>query len=48
VVGAADGPGIAPGAPADLVAVPAASLRQAIADGPLPRRVFRRGVAVSH
>ncbi len=37
---------IEPGAPADLVAVPGGSLRQAIAEGPAPRRVFRRGVEV--
>jgi cytosine/creatinine deaminase len=35
--------GLAPGSPADLVAVPAASLRQAIAEGPGPRRVWRAG-----
>jgi cytosine deaminase len=34
------------GAPADLVAVRGASLRQAIAEGPSPRRVFRRGVEI--
>ena len=34
------------GASADLVAVPGVSLRQAIAEGPAPRRVFRRGVEV--
>jgi cytosine deaminase len=34
------------GAPADLVAVPSASLRQAIAEGPFPRRVFRAGVEI--
>jgi cytosine deaminase len=32
---------IAPGAPADLLAVRAATLRQAIAEEPRPRRVFR-------
>ncbi len=37
---------IAPGAPADFVAVAGASLRQAIAEGPIPRRVFRRGIEV--
>jgi cytosine deaminase len=47
VLGLAPG-SITVGAPADLVAVPVATLRQAIAEGPLPRRVFRRGVAVSH
>jgi hypothetical protein len=31
---------------ADLVAVPATTLRQAIAEAPTPRRVFRRGVQV--
>jgi cytosine deaminase len=37
------------GAPADLVTVPGTSLRQAIAEGPTPRRVFRRGIeAVAH
>jgi cytosine deaminase len=37
------------GAPADLVAIPGSSLRQAIAEGPTPRRVFRRGVeTVAH
>jgi cytosine/creatinine deaminase len=36
------------GAPADLVAVPAATLREAIAEGPVPRRVVRRGRLVSH
>ena len=40
------GAGIEPGAPADLLAVPAASLRQAIAEGPIPRRVFRAGVEI--
>jgi cytosine deaminase len=35
------------GAPADLLAVPATSLRQAIAEGPRPRRVFRRGREVA-
>jgi cytosine/creatinine deaminase len=39
---------IAVGAPADLVAVPAATLREAIADGSSSRRVFRRGRLVSH
>jgi cytosine deaminase len=37
------------GARADLVTVPGTSLRQAIAEGPTPRRVFRRGIeAVAH
>jgi cytosine deaminase len=37
------------GAPADLVVVPGTSLRQAIAEGPAPRRVFRRGIeTVAH
>ncbi|HSL73460.1 MAG TPA: amidohydrolase family protein [Ilumatobacteraceae bacterium] len=35
------------GAPADLVAVPATSLRQAIAEGPSGRRVFRAGREVT-
>lgn len=35
---------IRPGSPADLLAVPAASLRQAIAEGPSGRRVFRAGI----
>ena len=35
---------ITPGQVADLVAVPATTLRQAIADAPTPRRVFRGGV----
>jgi cytosine/creatinine deaminase len=42
VLGLADG-SIAPGSPADLLAVPASSLRSAIATGPVPRRVWRRG-----
>jgi cytosine/creatinine deaminase len=37
---------IAPGQVADLLAVPAATLRQAIAESPNPRRVFCRGVEV--
>jgi cytosine deaminase len=37
---------IEPGAPADLLAVRGASLRQVIAEGPSPRRIFRRGVEV--
>ena len=37
---------IAPGQVGDLLAVPARTLRQAIADAPAPRRVFRRGVEV--
>ena len=40
------GGAIEPGAPADLLAVTGPSLRQAIAEGPTPRRVFRRGVEV--
>jgi cytosine/creatinine deaminase len=43
VLGRAEGR-VAPGRVADLVAVPATTLRQAIADAPVPRRVFRRGV----
>ncbi len=35
--------GIAPGAPADLLAVPAATTREAIAFGPAQRRVWRDG-----
>jgi cytosine deaminase len=35
---------IAPGQPADLIAVPAASLREAMAFGAVDRRVWRRGV----
>jgi len=42
VLGLAGGT-IEPGAPADLLAVDVASLRQAIAEGPARRRVFRRG-----
>jgi cytosine deaminase len=38
---------IAPGEPADLIAVPAASLREAMASGAPGRRVWRRGVEVS-
>jgi cytosine deaminase len=45
VLGLPDG-AIAVGAPADLLAVPAGSLRQAIAEGPTPRRVFRAGVEI--
>ena len=41
------GGSIEPGQPADLVAVPAATLRQAIAEGPLPRRVFRAGLELA-
>ena len=37
----------APGDPADLVAIDAASTRGAIADAPMSRRVFRRGVLVA-
>lgn len=37
------------GSPADFVVVPGTSLRQAIAEGPTPRRVFRRGIeGVAH
>jgi cytosine deaminase len=45
VLGLPDGT-IVPGAVADLLAVRATTLRQSIADGPTPRRVFRRGVEV--
>ena len=38
--------GIAVGAPADLIAVPATSVREAIATGAPQRRVWRRGVPV--
>ena len=38
---------IAPGEPADLIAVPAASLREAIAAGAPTRRVWRRGALVA-
>ena len=38
---------IQPGDPADLVAIDAASVRGAIADAPMSRRVFRRGVLVA-
>ncbi len=34
---------LAPGSPADLLAVPSSSLRRAIAEGPGPRRVWRAG-----
>lgn len=37
---------IAEGLPADLVAVRANTLREAIATGPMPRRVWKRGVPV--
>jgi cytosine/creatinine deaminase len=37
---------IAPGQVADLLAVPASTLRQAVAEAPTPRRVFRHGVEV--
>jgi cytosine deaminase len=43
VLGRAGG-AIEPGQAADLVAVPADTVRQAIAEGPSPRRVFRRGI----
>jgi len=36
-----------PGDPADLVAIDAPSIRGAIADAPMSRRVFRRGVLVA-
>jgi cytosine deaminase len=39
--------GIAAGAPADLFAVPAGSLREAIADAPAARRIWHRGLPVS-
>ena len=39
--------GFAPGDPADLVAIDAPSVRGAIADAPMSRRVFRRGVLVA-
>jgi cytosine/creatinine deaminase len=42
----ATGGTIAPGQVADLLAVPGTTLRQAIAEAPTPRRVFRRGVQV--
>jgi cytosine/creatinine deaminase len=38
---------IAPGEPADLIAVPARSLREAIATGAPRRRVWRRGVEIT-
>ncbi|MBT5580237.1 MAG: amidohydrolase family protein [Acidimicrobiaceae bacterium] len=38
---------IEPGDPADLVAIDAPSIRGAIADAPMSRRVFRRGVLVA-
>lgn len=38
---------IQPGDPADLVAIDAPSVRGAIADAPMSRRVFRRGVLVA-
>ncbi len=38
---------IRPGDPADLVAIDAPSIRGAIADAPMSRRVFRRGVLVA-
>ena len=38
---------IAPGEPADLIAVPAGSLREAIATGAPTRRVWRRGALVA-
>jgi cytosine deaminase len=36
--------GVHPGAVADLLAVPAATVREAIATGPSERMVWRRGV----
>ena len=42
--GTPNGGGLAPGAPADLVAVPAATVREAIAFGPTARRVWRAGI----
>ena len=36
-----------PGDPADLVAIDAASVRSAIADATMSRRVYRRGVLVA-
>jgi cytosine/adenosine deaminase-related metal-dependent hydrolase len=36
-----------PGDPADRVAIDAPSIRGAIADAPMSRRVFRRGVLVA-
>lgn len=39
--------GIAAGEPADLLAVPAATVREAIAFGPAPRRTWRHGVTQS-
>lgn len=38
---------VAPGSPADLLAIDAPSTRGAIADAPMSRRVFRRGVLVA-
>ncbi|MGI9622486.1 MAG: amidohydrolase family protein [Acidimicrobiales bacterium] len=38
---------IRPGDPADLVAIDSVSIREAIADAPMSRRVFRRGVLVA-
>jgi cytosine deaminase len=38
---------IAPGSAAELVAVPASSLRQAIAFGPADRKVWHRGRRVA-
>ena len=45
--GTPTGGGLAPGAPADLVAVPASSVREAIAFGPGRRRVWRAGVELA-
>jgi cytosine deaminase len=41
------GGAITPGAPADLVVVPGTTLRQVIAEEPIPRRVFRAGIEVN-
>ena len=38
---------IAPGSPADLLVIDAASRREAIADAPMSRRVYHRGVLVA-
>ena len=41
------GVGIAEGSPADLLVIDAASTRQAMADAPMSRRVYRRGELVA-
>ncbi len=41
------GVGLQPGDPADLVAIDAATIREAIADAPMSRRVFRAGRLVA-